>query len=89
METETDAGKEDKRTERRPGQRVFEEQVAMGWPGLAREVTDVCKVVGLEDISRKSVTKEEVDEAIFFVNQKELKEDMSKYEKLKDIKNEE
>ena len=61
----------------------------MGWPGLAREVTDVCKVVGLEDISRKSVTKEEVDEAIFFVNQKELKEDMSKYEKLKDIKNEE
>ena len=67
---------------------IFEEQVAMGWPGLAREVTEVCKVVGLEDVSKKRVTKEEVDEAIFFANQKEIKEEMIKYEKLKDIKNE-
>ena len=67
---------------------IFEEQVAMGWPGLAREVTEVCKAVGLEDVSRKSVSKEEVDEAIFFKNQKELKDEMDKYEKLKDIKDE-
>ena len=74
--------------ERSLAKAIYEEQVAMGWPGLAREVTDVCKVVGLEDMSRRSVSKEEVDEAIFFANQKELKEEMNKYEKLKDIKNE-
>ena len=67
---------------------IFEEQVAMGWPGLAREVTEVCKAVGLEDVSRKSVTKEEVDEAMFYQNQKEMKDEMEKYEKLKEIKNE-
>ena len=48
----------------------------------------MCKVVKLEDVSKKRVTKEEVDEAIFFANQKEIKEEMIKYEKLKDIKNE-
>ena len=59
----------------------------MGWPGLAREVMQISKAVGVEDVNVKEVGKEELEEAVFFANQKELKEDMEKYEKLKDVKN--
>ena len=74
--------------ERSLAKAIYEEQVAMGWPGLAREVKEICKAVGMEDINEKSLTKDEVDEAIFYADQKELKEDMERYEKLKGVKNE-
>ena len=36
----------------------------MSWPGLATEVTQICKEIGLPDASRKDVTKEEIKKAI-------------------------
>ena len=74
--------------ERSLAKAIYEEQVAMGWPGLAREAEEICKAVGIADINKKSVTKEEVDEAIFYADQKEMKEEMAKYEKLKGVKDE-
>ena len=29
---------------------VLEEQVRMGWPGLAQEVQEICKEIGLPDV---------------------------------------
>ena len=66
---------------------IHDEQVAMGWPGLALEVKEICEVVGVEDINVKHVAKEELDEAILFANMKETKLEMEKSEKLKDVRN--
>ena len=67
---------------------VHEEQVAMGWPGLATEVTEICKTIGVEDMNLENVDKGEVDEAILYANMKEMKVEMEKCEKLKEVKNE-
>ena len=32
--------------------RVYDQQRAMGWPGLSAEVSDICKQVGLEDMNK-------------------------------------
>ena len=65
---------------------IFDEQVVMGWPGLAKEVEVICKEVGLENVYEKEVGREELEEAIFYANQKMMKEEMLKYEKLKSVK---
>ena len=65
---------------------IFDEQVVMGWPGLAKEVEVICKEVGLENVYEKEVRKEEVEEALFYANQKMIKEEMMRYEKLKSVK---
>ena len=74
--------------ERSLAKAIHEEQLAMGWPGLAKEVKEICKVIGVEDVNVNHVKKEELDEAILYANQKDLKEDIERYEKLKDVKGE-
>ena len=68
--------------------RVYNQQLAMGWPGLAVEVTKICKQVGLEDLNKVMLDKEKMTEAIFYHDYKEKKEDMEKSRKLEDIKHE-
>ena len=46
----------------------------------------ICKEVGLENVYEKEVRKEEVEEALFYANQKMIKEEMMRYEKLKSVK---
>ena len=36
----------------------------------------ICKEVGLENVYEKEVRKEEVEEALFYANQKMIKEEM-------------
>ena len=63
---------------------IYVEQEAMGWPGLAAEVKEIGKAVGVKDDDEKTG----IEEAIFYANQREMKEDMKKYEKLEKVKNE-
>ena len=58
---------------------VWEEQVRMGWPGLAQEVKDICKQIGLPDVtdSQARIEKDAIKEAIVINHLKCLKEDMS------------
>ena len=42
--------------------------------------------VGLEDINQKEVDKEAMEEAIFFQNYKEMKQDLQGFKKLEEIK---
>ena len=42
---------------------MLEEQVSQGYPGLAREVTDICLEIGLPDVLEGGVSKGEVKAA--------------------------
>ena len=68
--------------------RVYDQQLAMGWPGLSAEVRNICKQVGLEDLNVVMQDKDVIKEAVFYHNYKEMKEDMAKYRKLEDIRHE-
>ena len=63
---------------------VLKEQVRMGWPGLGREVRDICQKIGLPDATNEEVQleKEDVKEAIKIDHLQYLKENM-KGEKLR------
>ena len=65
---------------------IYEEQRHMGWPGLAKEATEICKQIGLADVNEENTTKNEIEDGIFYSNYKEMKEEMTKYEKLEEIK---
>jgi hypothetical protein len=55
---------------------VLEEQIAMGWPGVAQKVAAICETVGLPCTCIEDVDKMEVVEAIMFHHIKALKEEM-------------
>merc|ERR1719319_260698 len=72
--------------ERSLAKAIHEEQVAMGWRGLAKEVEQICKVIGIKDANKEMVRKEELEEAVAYADYKEMKDEMNKYEKLKQVK---
>ena len=39
--------------------RVYKEQVAKGWPGLAKETKEICNLLGVEDCNKTEMTKKE------------------------------
>ena len=65
---------------------IYKQQLEKNWPWLSKEVREICKAVGLEDINQKEVDKEAMEEAIFFHNYKEMKQELQGYKKLEDIK---
>jgi hypothetical protein len=66
---------------------VLDEQVRMDWPGLAREVQQICQEVGLPDATNPNtrLQREAVKEAISINHHQHLKEAMTdkKLEKMK------
>ena len=40
-----------------PKQSTYEEQLLMGWPGLAKEATEICRQIGVNDVNEKNVEK--------------------------------
>ena len=57
---------------------VLEEQVRMDWPGLAREVQQICRLTGLPDATDKNtlLVKASVEEAIKVSHLQYLKDNM-------------
>ena len=47
----------------------------------------ICSDIGIEDINENDVTKEEINDAIFYHHYKEMKEEMKVKDKLNDVKN--
>ena len=76
------------RKEKSLANEVYQQQMMRSWPGLSKEVEDICKIVGVANINKEEVTKEELKEAVFFHNYKEMKDDINKCEKLEDVKHE-
>ena len=66
---------------------IYVEQVKNKWPGLSVEVDEICKEVGINNINENEVTKEEIEEAIYYHDYKEMKMEVSSYKKLDEIKN--
>ena len=69
---------------------IYEEQKRNDWPGLAKEVEEICGIVGLPNANRVDVTKMQVDGAIREHNRLVIRSDMIlKYKKLDDLVEEE
>ena len=67
---------------------VYEEGKANDWPGLAKEVTDICSQLGIPDLNNVYVPKEDIRKAILNHHQNDLKEEIGKCTgKLESIKN--
>ena len=65
---------------------ILEVQLAMGWPGLTREVQEICKTVGLRDVTEKYLAREEVINYIQYHDMKCAKEKMEPLEKCRAIR---
>ena len=71
---------------------VFDEQVKRGWPGLAREASDICKELAIPNIVREEVSKSKwekiVKQAAIDKHEEGLKEEVQSKTKLEGIKDE-
>jgi hypothetical protein len=70
---------------------VVEDSDAKDWPGLAKEVREICKEIDLPDIIQKQnyVTKEMIKKAVFEAHYKSMKQDIDNSRKLEDVKHKE
>ena len=67
---------------------IYEKQLQLGLPGLAKEVKEICESINIPDINLSHVRKEKIDEHIFFHHYKDMKEMMSNSKKMDKIKHE-
>jgi hypothetical protein len=67
---------------------VLEMQLTMGWPGICGEVKEICSAVGLEDVTKKYLSRDKVKEYIQYFDMKCTKEEMEPLEKCSLIRNE-
>ena len=61
---------------------VYEKQVQLGLPGLAKEVKDICEKLSLPDINLCKIGKDKVEEYIYYNHYKDMKEKMDDSKKL-------
>ena len=69
---------------------VLQVQLAMGWPGIIKEVKEICRAVGLEDVTTKYIHRDKVKEYVQlqYYGMKCAKEKMEPLEKCRIIRNE-
>ena len=66
---------------------VYEEAKSKSWPGLGKEVSEICSVLGIPDVNVVVVSKQEVKKAIFEHHYSEMVKVVKEQTKLEDIKN--
>ena len=66
---------------------VYEEGKKRSWPGLAMEVSDICKTIGIEDVNEAAVSKSDIKEAIFNHHYSDMMTIVGSKSKLEAIKN--
>ena len=55
---------------------ILEEQLAMAWPGLGKELSEICAHLKLPDASRLEVQKETIQKAVWFDHLKSVKNEL-------------
>ena len=65
---------------------VYEEQLANDWPGLAKEVGEICSTIGIPDVNHNLGNKRDIDRAIINHDRSEIVEKFVKYKKIDRIK---
>ena len=66
---------------------VLEEQLTLELPGPVKEVSEICQVLGIPDVSREEVGKSEIKEAVHHHHQMSLKKEMEGLKKCEELKN--
>ena len=66
---------------------IYEECKRNGWPGLGREVSDICQELGIPDVNEVVVSKQEIKEAIYKHHYSDMTDIVQKQTKLENIKN--
>ena len=67
--------------------KIYIEQLEQGWPGLARDVEEICEEIKVSSINQNDVPKWMIRQAVTKHHAEEAKEEMGK--KLRNIKDEE
>ena len=67
---------------------VYERQLQLGLPGLAREVTAICDSIKIPDLNYHMVEKDKIEEHIFYNHYKDMKDSIMMSKKMDKIKNE-
>ena len=65
---------------------MYEKQLHLQLPGLAREVSDICEQIQIPDVNYYKVKKDTIEEAIFFNHYKDMKEELYDSKKLNKFK---
>ena len=65
---------------------VQQKAEANGWPGLGKEVTEICRQIGIRDINKYKVDKREIQKAIEKSHYEDMMEQLEGSKKLEDIK---
>ena len=65
---------------------VIKVQLAIGWPGIMKELQDICKTVGLEDMTKQYLGRKNFLEYIQFYDMKIAKGKMLHLDKCKWIR---
>ena len=60
---------------------VLQEQLLQGWPGLTKEVQEICQTVGLPDVTKEYIVRKKVLESLEYYSMKITKEKMVGKEK--------
>ena len=68
--------------------KIYEEGKVKGWPGLGKEVTEICQALNIPDVNDSVVSKAVIKGAIFAQRYEEMKQIISKMKKLDPIKTE-
>ena len=67
--------------------KVYEEAEKQGWPGLGKDVRNICKEIKLPDINLHRISKEDVQKAISNSHFEDMMTRFESSSKLQDIKN--
>ena len=68
--------------------RVYETQLRLGLPGLAKEVSNICNIIKIPDINFNNVNKEKIQEHLFYHHYRDMKGEMQNCKKMSHIKHE-
>ena len=64
---------------------VYEKQLKLRLPGLVSEVKTICETLCIPDINMSNVSKEKIEEAIFYQHYADMEEIMKSSKKMKNI----
>ena len=69
------------------GRKVLKVQLAIGWPGLTKEVKEICRKVGLPNVTKEYIYRKKIYEYIQLYDMKVMKENMhqDKYINIRNI----
>jgi hypothetical protein len=65
---------------------ILEEQILMGWEGLAMEAKELCAMLGLPDVTKKDIGRRDIKEAVMYNNIMCIKKEMEPLQKLDKIR---